>query len=361
MLREFKSNYSYKRIQLMKSESEKNRSIKQNNARNSQTKSPQSKNAQPKVAQPKIGIALGGGGAKGWSHIGVLNALEQMGIRPSIVAGTSMGALVGAAYASNSLSKLEKWATPMTWKDVIGYLDISLSGGGFIHGEKLLDAMQKEAVDDVPIEDLPKTYGAVATELRTGREVWFQKGPLMEGVRASIALPGLFTPVIHDGKWLVDGGLVNPVPVSLCRALGADIVIAVNLYANITSKPNLSIEQVEAEVPQELRITEEEMSVWNKALNQLSNGIHDGKEALLSKIVQPDKDIPGLFEVFSNTISIMQNRITRSRMAGDPPDVILSPKVVDIGTIDFHKASQGIEEGEKCVYRMRPVLEELLI
>lgn len=339
----------------MKSESEKTQSNKQDNTRSSQPKS-----AQPKIAQPKIGIALGGGGAKGWSHIGILNALEQMGIRPSIVAGTSMGALVGAAYASNSLSKLEKWATPMTWKDVIGYLDISLSGGGFIHGEKLLDAMQKEAVDDIPIEDLPKTYGAVATELRTGREVWFQKGSLMEGVRASIALPGLFTPVIHEGKWLVDGGLVNPVPVSLCRALGADIVIAVNLYADITSKPSLSIEPMEAEVPQELRITDEEMSVWNKALSQLSNGIYDGKEALLSKIVQRDKDIPGLFEVFANTISIMQNRITRSRMAGDPPDVILSPKVVDIGTIDFHKASEGIAEGEECVYRMRPILDEII-
>ena len=326
--------------------------------------STQTKKALPVRIQPKIGIALGGGGAKGWSHIGVLNALEKMGIRPSIVAGTSMGALVGAAYASNSLSKLEKWATPMTWKDVIGYLDISLSGGGFIHGEKLLDAMQKEAFDNIPIEELPKTYGAVATELRTGREVWFQKGSLMKGVRASIALPGLFTPVIHEGKWLVDGGLVNPVPVSLCRALGADIVIAVNLYADITSKPNISIDFEEtsgsANVPQELRITDEEMSVWSKALSQVSSGIHDGKEALLSKIVQRDKDIPGLFEVFANTISIMQNRITRSRMAGDPPDVILSPKVVDIGTIDFHTAPQGIAEGEECVYRMRPVLEELI-
>ncbi|MEE9352197.1 MAG: patatin-like phospholipase RssA [Thiotrichaceae bacterium] len=314
--------------------------------------------------QPKIGLALGGGGAKGWSHIGVIKALEHLGIRPSIVAGTSMGALVGAAYASNRLDKLEKWARPMTWKDVIGYLDISISGGGFIHGEKLLDAMQKQAFKNVPINELPKTFGAVATQLRTGQEVWLRDGPLMESVRASIALPGLFTPVSHDGHWLIDGGLVNPVPVSLCRALGADIIIAVNLYSEITSKPSSSEgkEEVSPKAPKipETALSDEEMNLWDKVSNQLSNGIHDGKEALLTKILQRDNDMPGLFEVFSNTISIMQNRITRSRMAGDPPDIILSPKIADIGTIDFHKAEPAIAEGEECVYRMRPVLEDLL-
>jgi len=314
--------------------------------------------------QPKIGLALGGGGAKGWSHIGVINALEHLGIRPSIIAGTSMGALVGAAYASNRLNKLEKWARPMTWKDVIGYLDISISGGGFIHGEKLLDAMQKQAFDNVPIETLPKVFGSVATQLRTGQEVWLKEGPLMESVRASIALPGLFTPVKHEGNWLIDGGLVNPVPVSLCRALGADIVIAVNLYAEITSKPKTVKELKDDSSSNSFKtdkdsLNDDEMSLWMKVSHQLSNGLQDGKEALLSKVLQRDNDMPSMFEVFSNTVSIMQNRITRSRMAGDPPDIILTPKVADIGTIEFHKADPAIAEGEACVYRVRSMLEEL--
>ena len=308
--------------------------------------------------QPKIGLALGGGGAKGWSHIGVINALEHLGIRPTIIAGTSMGALVGAAYASDRLAKLEKWARPMTWKDVIGYLDISISGGGFIHGEKLLDEMQKQAFDNVPIETLPKTFGAVATQLRTGQEVWLRDGPLMESVRASIALPGIFTPVKQGGNWLIDGGLVNPVPVSLCRALGADIVIAVSLYTEIASKTD--IQKTAKEALPEQALSDEEINIWTKVSTQLSNGIQDGKEAILSRVLQRDQDMPGIFEVFSNTISIMQNRITRSRMAGDPPDITLSPKIVDIGTIEFHKAIPAITEGEECVYRMRPTLEELL-
>ncbi len=310
--------------------------------------------------QPRIGIALGGGGAKGWSHIGVLNALEHLGIRPSIIAGTSMGALVGAAYASNRLKKLEKWARPMTWKDVLGYLDISISGGGFIQGEKLLEAMQEKAFKNVPVDQLPKTFGAVATQLRTGQEVWLREGPLLEAVRASIALPGLFTPVVHDGNWLVDGGLVNPVPVSLCRALGADIVIAVNLYADISKRSFSEIPDPADQARQLDSLSEEEVNLWNKVSNQVVNGIQGGKEALLAKIIQRDKDMPGLFEIFSSTISIMQNRITRSRMAGDPPDITLSPKVGDIVTIEFHKAEPAIAEGEACVYRMRPVLEDIL-
>ncbi len=315
---------------------------------------------------PKIGIALGGGGAKGWSHIGVLNALEHLGIRPSIIAGTSMGALVGAAYASNRLNKLEEWAAPMTWKDVIGYLDISISGGGFIQGEKLLEAMQREAFHDMPIQQLPKKFGAVATQLHTGQEIWLKEGSLLDAVRASIALPGLFTPVVHEDKWLVDGGLVNPVPVSLCRALGADIVIAVNLYADLSRRVftnNVNDEAAsasESKTKQISMLSEEEINLWSKVSSHVASGLQEGKEVLLAKIIQRDKDMPGLFEVFSSTISIMQNRITRSRMAGDPPDIALSPKVGNITTIEFHKAEPAIKEGEACVYRMRPALEDLL-
>lgn len=305
----------------------------------------------------KVGLALGSGGAKGWSHIGIIRALECMGIRPTIISGTSIGALVGAAYANNSLDKLEKWVRPMTWTDVISYFDISLSGSGLIQGEKLLDAIQKETFGNVQIEQMPKKFAAVATQLRTGQEVWFREGDLFEAIRASIALPGLFTPVMHEGKWLVDGGLVNPVPVSLCRSMGADIVIAVNLNSDM---PRRMRPKSEKEII-EPTMSEEEHNLWDKISNQLLSGIQDGRDALVSRFSRQGKDIPGMYEVFSDTINIMQNRIARSRMSGDPPDVILSPRVAHMVTLDFHKADEAIKAGEECAYRMRPVLEELFM
>jgi len=168
--------------------------------------------------KPRLGIALGSGSARGWAHIGVLRGLEQAGIVPDVVSGASIGALVGAAYASNRLDRLEEWVAQIDWWEIIRYMDLRLGG---VEGERLMRAF-RERVEDAPIETLPKPFGAVATDLQTGREVWFQEGSLLEAVRASIALPGLFSPVRHQDRWLVDGGLVDPLPVSLCRALGAD-------------------------------------------------------------------------------------------------------------------------------------------
>lgn len=305
----------------------------------------------------KVGLALGSGGAKGWSHIGIIRALECMGIRPTIITGASIGALVGAAYANDSLDRLEKWVRPMTWTDVLSYFDISLSGSGLIQGGKLLDAIQHETFGNVNIEDMPKAFGAVATQLRSGQEVWFREGDLFNAIRASIALPGLFTPVRHKGKWLIDGGLVNPVPVSLCRSMGAEIVIAVNLNSEV---PHRSRSKNDRALP-EPSMSDEEHNLWDRISKQLHSGIQDGRDALAAKFSRQNKDIPGMYEVFSNTINIMQNRIARSRMSGDPPDVILTPRVSEIVTLDFHKAEIAIEAGEACAYRMRPVLEELFM
>ena len=182
--------------------------------------------------KPRLGIALGSGSARGWAHIGVLRGLEQAGIVPDVVSGASIGALVGAAYASNRLDRLEEWVAQIDWWEIIRYMDLRLGG---VEGERLMRAF-RERVEDAPIETLPKPFGAVATDLQTGREVWFQEGSLLEAVRASIALPGLFSPVRHQDRWLVDGGLVDPLPVSLCRALGADRVVAVNLNGDIVGK-----------------------------------------------------------------------------------------------------------------------------
>ncbi len=177
--------------------------------------------------KPKLGLALGSGSARGWAHIGVIRELEKAGYVPDIVAGCSIGAFIGAAYADGDLDQLEHWVKGLAWKEVLGLLDVSFSGGLF-KGEKLVAFFRRHFVDKA-FSELPRPFSCVATDLATGREIWLREGSVASAVRASIALPGLFTPVVRDGRLLVDGGLVNPVPVSLCRAMGADIVIAVEL------------------------------------------------------------------------------------------------------------------------------------
>ena len=216
--------------------------------------------------QNRLGIALGSGAARGWAHIGILRALEQAGIVPDVVAGTSIGALVGAAYASGRLDRLEEWVTQIDWWEIIRYMDLRLGG---VEGERLMRAF-RERVDDVPIETLSKPFGAVATDLHTGREVWFQDGSVLEAVRASIAVPGLFSPVRHRGRWLVDGGLVDPLPVSLCRALGADRVIAVNLNGDIVGK--------------HLGGRPSRLTTPNSLLTQLSTGLQTIPDSQLSDL-----------------------------------------------------------------------------
>ena len=177
--------------------------------------------------KPRIGLALGAGGARGWSHIGVIDTLAEAGIRPDVVCGTSMGALVGASYAAGQLDRLEDWAVSLGWRDVFGLMDFTWRGG-LIRGKKLFEFMRSRfGLQD--IASLPMPYGAVATELASGREVWLREGHVLDAVRASIAIPGVFAPVLRDGELLVDGALVNPVPVNMCRALGAEVVIAVDL------------------------------------------------------------------------------------------------------------------------------------
>ncbi len=293
--------------------------------------------------KPRIGIALGSGSARGWAHIGVLRALEQAGIVPDMVAGTSIGALVGAAYASNRLDRLEEWVAQIDWWEIIRYMDVRLGG---VEGERLMRAF-RERVEDAPIETLPKPFGAVATDLQTGREVWFQEGSLLEAVRASIALPGLFSPVRYRGCWLVDGGLVDPLPVSLCRALGADQVIAVNLNGNIVGK-HFGGRSPRLAGPSPL------LARLNAGL-QAMLGNHGGA-ADEPKVDEP----PGLFDVMAGSINIMQDRITRARMAGDPPDVVLAPRLAHLGLMDFDQAGEAMAAGLECVRLHLPLLRNVL-
>ena len=306
--------------------------------------------------RPTVGLALGSGSARGWAHIGVIRALAEMGITPDVVAGSSIGAFVGAAYASDQLDRLEHWVVSLTWKQIFNYLDLSLLGGGLIQGGKLLK-LARERLNDPLIESLPRQFGAVATELDTGREVWFRDGPLMDAVRASIGLPGLFAPVKLQGRWLVDGGLANPVPVSLCRAMGADVVIAVNLNGDIVGKhTRRPVKRSDTAAAGERA----DMAFLERFSTQLKTSLHERTDILFSQLFSMNRETPGLFEVVASSINIMQDRITRSRMAGDPPEVVLSPHLSQLGLIEFDKARVAIEEGSACVERMRSALEQAL-
>lgn len=304
------------------------------------------------MSKLKVGLALGSGSARGWSHIGVIHALEEQGIKPDIVAGCSIGALVGAAYRGGQLDVLEKWVRNLTFWDVVKLLDVRMMGG-IIEGESLMASFE-DKLRDINIEELPAPFAAVATDLTSGREIWLQDGPLPQAVRASIALPGLFSPVHNDGRWLVDGGLTNPVPVSLCRAMGADVIIAVNLNSDIVGRHLKSSEERQKE------IKDEERDLFNQLLAKLNSGILESKLARWSKTRKPAETAPGLFEVMASSINIMQDRITKSRMAGDPPDVLLSPRLGQLGLLEFDRADEAIAEGYESVRRMGAALKHAL-
>ncbi|EAU55986.1 patatin-like phospholipase RssA [Mariprofundus ferrooxydans] len=290
----------------------------------------------------KIGLALGSGSARGWGHIGVIKALqEQHGIRPDIICGCSIGALVGAALACRHMDQLEQWVRDISMRDIVRLLDFNLGAGGLIQGERLLESFCRY-VDNVPIEQLPVPFGAIATDLESGRECWLQQGSLHDAVRASIALPGLFSPHHLRHQWLVDGGLVNPVPVSLCRAMGADIVIAVNLNSELVGN-HARAEGRETRLALALP--------QNELLQKIATGLTPLAKRAKAMLTNGDDDIriPGMFEAMTGAIDIMQDRITRSRLAGDPPDVLISPRLGHMGLLEFDRGEEAIEEGYAAV------------
>jgi NTE family protein len=300
-----------------------------------------------KQRRPRIGLALGSGSARGWSHIGVIRTLEAAGISPDIVCGTSVGALVGAVYAAGELERFETWVKTLKWQGVVSLLDPRM-GGGLIEGGKLV-AFFRQRFDDQGIKKLPKTFACVATDLVSGRETWLRDGPVIDAVRASIALPGLFTPSVHEGRLLVDGGLVNPVPVSLCRALGADIVIAVDLNWDLVGRRNRVSGNDQKEAS-----GEESGSLVDTILARF----RPGKRRLRGQ--DGEFDMPSMLDVLGTSLNIMQVRITQSRLAGEPADAMIRPRLADIAAMDFHRASAAIVEGEKAAQHALPMIQELL-
>ena len=300
--------------------------------------------------RPKIGIALGSGVARGWAHLGVLRALARHGVQPDLIAGTSIGALVGGAHLSNRSPQLEVWARALTKLKVISFLDVRLGGSGVIGGGRLAQEMERN-FGDLSIENLSAPFTAVAADLATGHEIWLNSGKLIDALRASFSLPGVFPPVRIDDRWLVDGALVNPVPVSVCRAMGAEIIIAVNLHADIIGKARVPGKTYQAvagfDLLTELETSETEDKSWRL-------------DSFINRMFGRQPDAPSMFGVMVSALNIVQDRLTRSRLAGEPPDVAINPRVGHIGLLEFHRASEVIEEGEAAVERAMPDIKAAL-
>jgi len=284
-----------------------------------------------------IGLALGSGSARGWSHIGIIRELAELGVVPNIICGTSVGALVGASYTTGQIDKLEEWACSLTKFKAAKFFDINFTQKGFVNVEKFHRFLNEYvASDDALIEGYQRQFAAVATELSSGREVWLMKGSIVEAVWSSISMPGLFPAIKVNNAWLVDGGLVNPVPVSTCRALGANIVIAVNLNSDLLGrygKPDQDVTTVDESVTKKL----------TTLAKQYGSSFFSNENS--------EDPAPGLLDAIAGSINITQDRITRSRLAGDPADIILSPKLADVGLMEIYRAHEAIAEGKKCVQR----------
>lgn len=294
------------------------------------------------MMQPRIGLALGSGAARGWAHIGVLRALEKRGIVPDIICGTSIGSIVGGFAVCDQLDALESWARNFSQRDMLRYLDVGLpKRGGMLDGRNIMEFFAKH-LGDPRIEQLAKPYAAVAANLSTGNEVVFDKGPLLHAMRASMALPGVLTPQAHGDDWLIDGGVANPVPVSACRALGADYVIAVNLNARLLERGHGAARLLSFD------------PVGDSWLGRMSDKVREhvlGAEEMAK---------PAMSDVLAGTLIIMQERVLAERMHGDPPDVMLEPDLRDIALFDFDRAEEAIDRGVQAVGRaptMPPCLE----
>ena len=291
--------------------------------------------------KPKIGFVLGAGSARGWAHIGVLRALDEAGIRPDLIAGCSVGAVVGAAYAAGRLDQLEAWARSLDWKAILKLMDFGLRGG-LIKGKRVREVFREQFIER-EFTELRLQFAAVATDLHSGQEVWMREGKVSTAVGASVAVPGLFRPVLHEDRYLVDGSVVNPVPVSLARAMGADIVIAVDLGSDLVGRYTRD----DARAPTEASA----QSFIGKLMSRYTKPAEPG---------EPELARPSLLETLMGSINIMQVRIARSRLAGEPPDVLLTPRLGRLGLLDYHRAEFAIAEGRDAVARMLPAIRNAI-
>jgi len=292
--------------------------------------------------RPKIGFVLGAGSARGWAHIGVLRALTEEGIKPDFIAGCSVGALVGAAFAAGRLDQLEAWALALDWKRMLRLADFGLRGG-LIRGRRVREVFREQFVER-SFSELPVHFAAVATDLHSGQEIWLREGKVSDAISASIAVPGLFQPVLYEDRFLVDGSVVNPIPVSLCRAMGADITVAVDLGSDLVGR----------------YVRDDDRAPTQTASPGFMSRLLTRLNRTSEKQAQPELAAPSLMETLMGSINIMQLRIARSRLAGDPPDVLITPRLGHLGLLDYHHAEVAIAEGREAVARMLPVIRNAI-
>jgi NTE family protein len=304
---------------------------------------------QPAATRPTIGLALGGGAARGFAHIGVMRTLAAHGIVPDVIVGTSIGAVVGGCYAARELDNLEAWARGLNVRSVLSYLDVNFSGSGLIRGGHLSRRMEA-ALKDTRIDDLPIRFAAIATEFNTGHEIWLTRGRLAEAMRASYSLPGIFPPVLIGGRWLVDGALVNPVPVSAARALGARLVIAVNLNSDLFGRGTIIASHGSDDKDEALHAPPKHTGL---------RGMFS-RERSLRRQVLGRRGRPGIPTVMVEAFNVMQDRITRARLAGDPPDVLISPRLGSVGWFDFHRGADAIAIGSEAAEKSLAAVTEAI-
>jgi NTE family protein len=307
--------------------------------------------AEPESPRTTIGLALGGGAARGWAHIGVIDVLTRAGIQIDVIAGTSIGAVVGGCHACGKLAALNDWSRLLSRRRIFGLLDLSFSGG-LVSGERIARLLELE-IGDTTMESLPCAFAAIATELNTGHEMWLTRGRLLPAMRASYALPGIFPPVRIGGRWLVDGALVNPVPVSAARALGARLVIAVNLNTETLGGRGATIPGFGDDGTGGV-----EVIVRSSSRRRASMFGQD--HITRRRLLETQTEVPGLPTVMIEAFNVMQDRIARSRMAGDPPDVLIGPKVSRVGMFDFHRAGEAIDAGREATERALPEIKAAL-
>jgi NTE family protein len=308
----------------------------------------------PRGRKPVVGLALGGGSARGWAHIGILHELDKHGIRPEVVVGTSIGAVVGGCWAAGKLADLETFARGMTRRGMIGWIDVNFAGSGLLSGDRLRKGLE-EHFQGTLIEDLPVRFAAVATELRTGHEVWLTRGNVTDAMRASYALPGIFAPVQIAGRWFIDGAFTNPIPVGVARALGAEIIIAVNLHTDVLGRSG---------VIHEFGGTDPGVAALPpKQHDDARRGFFANLRRPFSRAVaQEDKPSapPGLGAIMLDAFNITQDRMSKARLQGDPPDITIKPKIGGIGLSEFHRAAEAIAAGESAAAKVADDINELI-
>lgn len=304
-------------------------------------------NARPVVRGypvPRIGLALGAGVARGFAHIGVIRALRRHGIKPDVIAGTSIGAVVGGCYLAKKLDSFEEWAHSLNRKGLFSHLDFTVLAPGLITGEKFVQALETHLAG-IKIEDLPHPFVVIATDLTSGHEVWIRRGPLVDAMRASFSIPGIFPPKKLMGRSLIDGALVNPTPVSVCRALGAKVTIAVDLNADLigkAKKPGTDYQTVMGfDIFNDNDVAAEDQRLFSKF-------------NLTRKLFKREKSAPSMFGVLFSSLNIVMDRVTRSRLAGDPPDIHIKPLIGHIGLLEIGRVEEMIAEGEAAVERILP-------